>query len=134
GIVIEPPGMDFGVVALPTAANSFLWLVQITIAPQSCKAFHAWPGPVVLFVQSGSIEYGVHSETVPPATVTTGHQNDKTTIKPVPWDTLVALHSGDWVTQDRAAWFTYRNPGPGAAVVSMAAYVTPIIKGSGGKG
>jgi hypothetical protein len=133
GIVIEPPGMGAGVVAPPTAPNSFLWVVQITIAPQSCKAFHAWPGPVVIFVQSGSIEYGVHSETVPPVTVKKGHQQ---VVDPqdVPLDELVPLNSGDWVTQDRAAWFTYRNPGPDSAVVSMAAYVSPIERRSGGKG
>ena len=38
------------------------------------------------------------------------------------------LSSGDWVTQDRAAWFTYRNPGPGSAVVSMAALVARLTK------
>jgi hypothetical protein len=134
GIVREPEDMEAGVVALPTTPPSYLWLVEITIPPQSCSAFHAWPGPVVLFVQSGSIEYGVHSETEPPATVKMGHQDDATTGTTVPPDTLVPLHSGDWVTQDRAAWFTYRNPGRDSAVVSMAAYVTTIERRSGGKG
>ena len=56
---------------------------------------------------------------------------------PVPQDELVPLNSGDWVTQDRAAWFTYRNPGPGSAVVTVAAYVAPptdVDASSGKKG
>jgi hypothetical protein len=140
GIVVEPPGDvrggEAGVVPLPTTdANDYLWVVEITMMPQSCWSFHAQEGPVVLFVHSGSIEYAVHSGTVPPATVTMGHQDVKTTFTTVPLDTLVPLHSGDWVTLDRAAWFTYRNLGPGSAVVSMAAYVTlPGAGGSGGKG
>jgi hypothetical protein len=137
GIVVEPPGPEAGVVPLPTTdANDFLWVVEITMMPGTCREFHAQRGPVVLFVHSGSIEYGVSSVTTPAATVMTGHQDAAT--QPVPLDTLVPLHSGDWVTQDRAAWFTYRNPGPGAAVVSMAAYVTlpsgAKPEGSGGKG
>jgi hypothetical protein len=136
GIVVEPP-KEAGVVPLPTTdANDFLWVVEITMMPGTCREFHPQRGPVVLFVHSGSIEYGVSSITTPAATVMMGHQDAAP--QSVPLNTLVPLHSGDWVTQDRAAWFTYRNPGPGAAVVSMAAYVTlpsdAEPEGSGGKG
>jgi len=88
----------------------------------------------VLFVQSGSIEYRVSS--TPSATVMMGHQGDETTFTDVPLDTLVTLHSGDWVTQDRAASFAYRNPGPDSAVVLVAAFVVPPEDeaSSGGKG
>jgi hypothetical protein len=63
-----------------------------------------------------------------------GHQGDAgTTVTP---DTLVTLNSGDWLTQDRAAYFTYRNPGPGSAVISMAAFVggPGKVESSSGKG
>jgi hypothetical protein len=127
GIVVEPPD-DAGVVNPEDAAGYSLWIVQITIPPQSCRAFQATTyfapqhGPIALFVHSGSIEYGVHSETTPPATVTMGHQDDAP-FSTVPPDTLVPLSSGDWVTQDSAAWFTYRNPGPGSAVIEMTGLV-----------
>jgi hypothetical protein len=127
GIVVEPPG-EAGVVPFVDTLDYRLWVVQITIPPQSCRAFQSpgsfvpQHGPIVIFVHSGSIEYGVHSATTPPATVTMGHQ-DAVPFQPVPPDTLVPLHSGDWVTQDGAAWFTYRNLGPGSAVISMAGFV-----------
>jgi hypothetical protein len=136
-IVVEPLGVG-GVVEPVDAPDHVLWVVQITVPPQSCRAFQSSVfdrqlGPIVLFAQSGSIEYGVSSATTPPATVMMGHQDAAP--QPVPLDTLVPLHSGDWVTQDRAAWFTYRNPGPGSAVVLMAAFVVPDpAAGSGGKG
>jgi hypothetical protein len=137
GIIVEPP-VGAGEVKPADAPDRVLWVVEITMMPESCYEFHMQRGPVVLFVHSGSIEYGVHSETVPPATVMMGHQDDAATFTTVPPDTLVPLNSGDWVTQDRAAWFTYRNPGPGSAVVSMAAYVAlplgPEPESSGGKG
>lgn len=125
GIVVEPPG-EAGVVTPAEAPHHLLWVVAITIPPQSCRAFQSpefipQRGPIVLFVQSGSIEYGVHSASTPPATVMMGHQD--ATPQLVPQDQFVPLSSGDWVTQDRAAWFTYRNPGPGSAVVSMAGLV-----------
>jgi hypothetical protein len=135
-IVVEPPE-EAGVVIPADASDHVLWLVEITIPPQTCREFQVPPpqkGAVVLFVHSGSIEYGVSSATTPPATVMMGHQDAAP--QSVPLDTLVPLNSGDWVTQDRAAWFTYRNPGPGSAVVSMAAFVVPDEgpEGSGGKG
>ena len=129
GIIVEPPDEpeEAGVVTFVDTSEYRLWVVQITIPPQSCRAFQSeyfapQYGPIVIFVQSGSIEYGVHSATTPPATVTTGHQ-DVTPFGSVPPDTLVPLDSGDWVTQDGAAWFTYRNLGPGSAVISMTALV-----------
>jgi len=132
-IVVEPPGMEAGVVKPADAPDHVLWVVEITIPPQTCRDFHAHDGPIVLFVQSGSIEYRVSS--TPSATVMMGHQDDETTFTDVPLDTLVPLHSGDWVTQDRAASFAYRNPGRDSAVVLMAAFVVPEdIEGSGGKG
>jgi hypothetical protein len=141
GIVVEPPG-EAGVVNPTAASDHRFWVVEITIPPQSCRAFESpvfniqytrRVESIVLFVHSGSIEYGVHSATTPRATVMMGHQD--ATPQPVPLDTLVPLNSGDWVTQDSAAWFTYRNPGPGSAVVSMAALVVPDDSdSSGGKG
>jgi hypothetical protein len=131
-INVEPPGAA-GVVAPAGAPDHLLWVVQITVAPETCRAFHAQDGAVVLFVHSGTIEYGVSSASTS-ATVMMGHQGDAgTTVRP---DTLVTLNSGDWVTQDSAAWFTYRNPGPGSAVISMAAFVEGPGKGesSSGKG
>jgi len=133
GIVVEPPGEagvvtvgEAGVATAAEAPSHLLWVVAITVPPQSCRAFQSpefppQPGPIVLFVQSGSIEYGVHSASTPPATVVMGHQDASS--QPVPPDQFMPLSSGDWVTQDRAAWFTYRNPGPGSALVSMAALV-----------
>jgi hypothetical protein len=133
GIVVEPPGeaavvtaAEVGGVTAAETPHHLLWVVAITVPPQSCRAFQSpeFPpqrGPIVLFVQSGSIEYGVHSASTPPATVVMGHQDDSP--QPVPPDLFVPLSSGDWVTQDRAAWFTYRNPGPGSALVLMAALV-----------
>ncbi len=135
GIVVEPNDLRAGVVESADDPGHFLWVVKITIDPGSCYRFHSQEGPVVLFVHSGSIEYGVHSEATPAATVGMGHQNDAAT--PVALDTFVTLNSGDWLTQDRAAWFTYRNPGPDTAVISMAAYVGPfddLDDSSGGKG
>jgi hypothetical protein len=133
-IVVEPPG-EAGVVEPADDPDHVLWVVEITIPPQTCRELHAHDGPVVLFVHSGSIEYGVSSATTPSATVMMGHQDAAP--QSVPLDTLVPLSSGDWVTQNRAAWFTYRNPGPGSAVVSMAAFAVPPDdepEGSGGKG
>ena len=145
---MEPPG-EAGVVKPKDDSGHLFWVVEITIPPQSCRAFESpvfniqytrRVESIVLFVHSGSIEYAVHSETVPPATVKKGHQDDTTTFMTIPspgfqWDTLVRLNSGDWVTQDRAAWFTYRNPGPGSAVILMAALVVPDDgDSSGGKG
>jgi hypothetical protein len=133
-IVVEPPG-EAGVVEPADDPDHVLWVVEITIPPQTCREFHAQQGPVVLFVHSGSIEYGVSSATTPSATVMMGHQDAAP--QSVPLDTLVPLSSGDWVTQNRAAWFSYRNPGPGSAVVSMAAFAVPPDdepEGSGGKG
>jgi len=133
-IVAEPPGWVAGVVKPADAPGRDLWVAEITIPPQTCRNFHSWDGAVVLFVQSGSIEYRVSS--TPSATVMMGHQDDETTFKTVPPDTLVPLNSGDWVTQDRAASFAYRNPGPDSAVVLMAAYAVPPKEGesSGRKG
>jgi hypothetical protein len=124
GIVIEPYEWWAGNVESADDPGHFLWVVQINIAPGNCYRFHPQYGPVVLFVHSGSIKYGVHSAATPAATVGMGHQNDDAT--PVALDTFVTLNSGDWLTQDRAAWLTYRNPGPGSAVISMAAYVGPF--------
>ena len=133
-----PPGLirpgAAGVVEPADAPGRVLWVAEITIPPQTCRDFHQWDGALVLFVQSGSIEYRVSS--TPAATVTMGHQDDATTFKPVPTDTLVPLNSGDWVTQDDGASFAYRNPGRNPAVVLMAGYVVPQGEGesSGGKG
>jgi hypothetical protein len=131
-INVEPPGGG-GVVTPADASDHLLWVVQITVAPEACRAFHAQDGAVVLFVHSGTIEYGVSSASTS-AAVMMGHQGDAGT--PVALDTLVTLNSGDWVTQDSAAWFTYRNPGPGSAVISMAAFVggPGKVESSSGKG
>jgi len=51
----------------------------------------------------------------------TGHQESIGT--PVVLDKKLTLNAGDWVTVDRAAWFTYHNPGPDQAVVFVAAWV-----------
>jgi hypothetical protein len=137
-IVAEPPGLievgEAGVVEPADARGRLLWVAEITIPPQTCRNFHSWDGAIALFVQSGSIEYRVSS--TPSATVMMGHQDDATTFNAVPVDTLVPLHSGDWVTQDSAAEFAYRNPGRDSAVVLMAGYVVPPGEGegSGGKG
>jgi hypothetical protein len=133
-IVEEPPGLEAGVVVPEDASDRFLWVVEVTIPPQTCRDFHSHDGALVLFVQSGSIEYRVSS--TPSATVMMGHQDHETTFTPVPVDTLVPLHSGDWVTQDREASFAYRNPGRDSAVVLVAAFVVPPEEGagSGGKG
>ena len=133
-IVAEPPGWGAGVVEPADAPGRDLWVAEITIPKETCRDFHAWDGALVLFVQSGSIEYRVSS--TPFLTVMMGHQDDAATFTTVPPDTLVPLNSGDWVTQDRAASFAYRNPGPDSAVVLMAAYA-PLPgeeAGSGGKG
>jgi hypothetical protein len=135
-IVVEPP--ETGGVVVPVAAPDLnLWVVQITVAPQSCRAFQAPTfnterGALVLFVQSGTIDYGAYSATTPPVTVRMGHQEDESTFAEVPQDQFVTLHSGDWVSQDRATWFTYRNPGPGSAVISMAGLVAQSDEECGG--
>jgi hypothetical protein len=122
GFVIEPPGDGGVVVGQSTATDPYstdrsLWVVELTLQPGSCYEYHYRLGPVVLFVRSGTIQYVVHA--TPPAEVNTGFQGDAaTSVTP---DAVVTLNPGDWVTQDRAVWFTYRNPGPGAAVLIVAA-------------
>src|SRR4030095_16313545 len=113
GITVEPK--HGGLVIIPGSPGSpanFLWVADITLVPQSCMKYHTQDGPVVIFVRSGSIDYAVSSATTPAATVKMGHLDAPPTIRAVPRDEKVTLNSGDWLTQDRKVWFTYRNLGP----------------------
>lgn len=124
GKITEDPPDDNGIVAPAHDPSRRLYVVEITLPPETCEPFHVKLGGVVLFVQEGTIEYAAYSAQTEATPVVEarkpGEEVQTVALNPVE---VVALGPGGWVTQDRDVWFSYRNPGPGNAVVAMAADV-----------
>lgn len=129
-----PPGMLEGAVSLHVPPGTpddgkALYLTVLTMPPTSCMDFRVRSGAVVLYVQEGTIEYTARAVSPDPAHAPSIQMGDSGGIDgdvtPVALDTPVTLHATDWITQDRTAWFTFRNAGATDAVVSVAEYVTP---------
>jgi hypothetical protein len=104
-----------------------LYLSVLTLPPHACIPYRYRAGAVVLYVQEGTVVYTAQADNdFPNPAVRTGDNDGLADdSSAVAMDTDVVLDAGHWVTQDRGVWYTFRNPGPGEAVVSIASYVFP---------
>ena len=107
-----------------TDTDESLYLVVLTMPPGSCLEYRNRDGALVLAVQEGSIVYEAHftesdDETVMEVKKGSSDDSALTEVKP---DTPTTLHAGDWLTQDRQMWFTFRNSGAKDAIISAAGF------------
>jgi hypothetical protein len=128
----QPPGTDEAVVNADWMGDDDLYLVVLTIPEDGCIAFRARTGAIILYVQQGTIVYEARLADMPDVSIVRGDSDGEDTANvAVTPGTLTAageevtLNAGDWITQDRRVWFTFRNDGPGEAIVSAAAYGVP---------
>jgi hypothetical protein len=129
----QPPGTDEAVVNAAWMGDDDLYLGVLTIPENSCIAFRARPGAIILYVQQGTIVYEARLADMPDVSIVRGDSDGEDTanvaVTPGPSATEageeVTLNAGDWITQDRRVWFTFRNDGPGEAIVSAAAFGVP---------
>jgi hypothetical protein len=133
-VAYMPPGMAEGAVSLfhPPGVpddDESLFLTVLTLPPASCMDYRNRSGAVVFYVQEGTIEYTAHAVNPDPTmapVITMGRSGGLVDdAVAVPLDTPTTLHATDWLTQDRAVWFSFRNAGAVDAVVSVAMYVVP---------
>ena len=128
----QPPGTDEAVVNAEWMGEDDLYLGVLTIPEDGCIAFRQRAGAIILYVQQGTIVYEARLSDMPDVVVMRGDSEGEDTpnvaVTPGTLTTAgeqVTLNAGDWITQDRRVWFTFRNDGPGEAIVSAAAYGVP---------
>ena len=117
----EAPG------ATPTPGGlegAVLYVVKMTLPPDSCYRYRELNGALVLLVQEGTIVYTAHSAGLAGVTIKKGDNDgiasgDTATVA---LDTPTTVRANEWLTQDRHAWFTFRNGGSRDAVLSVAVY------------
>jgi hypothetical protein len=109
-----------------------LYLVVLTLPPGACLPYRYRTGAVVIVVQKGTILYQGHFTD---AKVVKGdNDGDPADDVTVTTDTPIPLTAGEWITQDREMWFTFRNDGAGDAIVSVAVYANAWWLPRGGRG
>jgi len=109
----------------PSLAPDRVLLIQRrTFAPGSDSGAHPAPGPVVLYVESGAIDFAVDQGA---AFVTRSEYAGTDTpaeTEPVPAGTEVTLNEGDSVFYDEGVVHTVRNTG-GVDAVTLEARLNP---------
>lgn len=129
---MEPKGVvGMYINAMESMAPQRLYLSVLTLPPHACIPYRYRAGAVVLYVQEGTIVYTAQADNdyPNPSVRTGGNDGLADDSAAVAMDTDVILAAGHWVTQDRGVWYTFRNPGPDEAVVSIASYVFPPWEG-----
>jgi hypothetical protein len=125
-IEVVPASVNEGLVApdSPTGTGEQLFLVTMTLPPNTCYTWHDLPGAVMLLVQEGTIVYTAQDAGVPGPIITKGDNDGfiEDSATPVALDATVTLRANEWITQDRKVWFAFRNGGSHDAVVSLAYY------------
>jgi hypothetical protein len=118
-IVERPEGGALVKPAITTGRD--LYLLELTLPPGTCVGYgshYLHDGAMSWLVQSGEIEFATQPVAGMPAATATGVGANGVDI--VVSESPTTLASGDWVTIDRAAEYSYRNAGPEPAVVLMA--------------
>jgi hypothetical protein len=128
---IVPPAdsVKEGVVTPLGSNNQSLWLVVVTLPKDevSCISYRYRDAGVVIFVQKGTITYTAHFTDNPGVKeVLKGNSDgsDADTVEVMP-DTPTTVSANEWISQDRALWYTFVNEGSEEAVVSIASYGIP---------
>jgi hypothetical protein len=125
---VLPRGNEEGVVTPEvTSAEEVLYVAVLTLPPDACIPFRFREGAVALFVQQGSVVYTALE--FPGSAGPVVERGDSDGIAgdniPVALGEPVSLHAGDWVTQDRTVWFSFRNSGSEDAIISAAVFAAP---------
>ncbi len=111
-----------GALVKPAAiAGRDLYLLEVTLPPGTCVGYgshYLHDGAMSWLVQSGEIEFATQPVAGMPVATVTGIGANGLGIAVS--ETPTTLASGDWVTIDRAAEYSYRNAGSEPAVVLMA--------------
>ena len=125
-IEVVPASIDEGIFTPhnPMGEGEQLFLVTMTLPPNTCYTWHDLPGALMLLVQEGTIVYTAQDAGVPGPLITKGDNDGsiEDSATPVALDATVTLRANEWITQDRMVWFAFRNGGSKDAVVSLAYY------------
>ncbi|MFN8591089.1 MAG: hypothetical protein U0031_06450 [Thermomicrobiales bacterium] len=132
-----PPGSNEGIIrpAAPAATPTdfhptithedpeSLYIAVLTLPPDSCIDFRKRSGAVILFVQQGTVVYtsapAADRNVVIVRGDSDGNNADNQTIAV---GETVTLNAGEWITQDRPVWYSFRNAGGDNAIISAAVY------------
>jgi hypothetical protein len=108
----------------PAGMGERMFLVSMTLPPNTCYTWHDLPGAVMLLVQEGTIDYTAQDAGISGAKIMKGDNDGfiEDSATPVALDAAITLHANEWITQDREVWFAFRNGGSDDAVVSLAYY------------
>lgn len=125
-----PPGNEEGILRPTPATDVFhptltgaesLYITVLTLPPDACIDFRERAGAMIFYVQEGSIAYTSRAAFDPNVVITKGDSDgdgaDNQTFAP---GTLVSLHAGQWLSQDRPVWYSFRNSGGEDAVIFAA--------------
>lgn len=114
--VVQPSGFDDG---------EDLYLAVITLEEDSCIEYRYRSGAVVLYVVEGPILYTARLADAPDVQIKRGNSdglnNDGAAVAV---GTEIELQTGEWITQDRRVWFTFRTEN-NSAIVSAAVFAIP---------
>jgi hypothetical protein len=126
---VLPRGKEEGVVkpALEATDVEVLYVAVLTLPPDACIPFRYRLGAMVLFVQQGTVVYTAQEYAGAEVPVIMRGDSDGSAGDniPVALGESVSLHAGDWVTQDRAVWYSFRNSGSEDAIISAAVFAAP---------
>jgi hypothetical protein len=119
----ELPPDSAGIVSPAFAPDMSLYVVVVTLPPETCVGYHSHQGAISLVVYKGSIDYAF-KRLAPGASVKVRAADAGKNVIGIEPGTSVALEKGSWVTQDQQVDYTYRNPSESEdAVVVLAGYV-----------
>jgi hypothetical protein len=120
----------------PAGSGERMFLVTMTMPPNTCYAWRKLPGMVMLLVQEGQIAYTARDAGVSPVQIMKGDNDGSISdTVAVSLDTAYTVRANEWITQNREVWFTFRNAGSHDAVLSLAYYgANPWDSDTGGCG
>jgi hypothetical protein len=126
---VLPRGNEEGIVTpfVEAGGVEVLYVAVLTLPPDACIPFRFREGAVVLFVQQGSVvytalEYAGAEDPIVEKGDSDGSAGDNIAVA---LGEPVSLHAGDWITQDRTVWYSFRNSGSEDAIISAAVFAAP---------